>query len=190
MPTFLRAIVDACALPGRIVGWLILPLIAFVCLGVAAARIGINHIVDWGTELPVLGPALTVNSLLDLQWYIFALLVLFGGVYAFRDRQHVSVDFVSGSFPPRLRLVIEILGDLFLLLPFAAIVTWYGTKFALSAYTSGEGSTYGGLLDRWVIKACIPLAFGLLGLAALARAIGSLRALWHGSALDAQGRPK
>ena len=152
-------------------------LIVFVCGAVVAGQLGVNAVATWGTQLPVIGSALTVNSLLDLQWYIFALIVLFGGVYALRDDQHVNVDFISGAFPPRLRKVVLVLGDLFLLLPFTVIVTWYGTKFAMAAYASGEASTYGGLIDRWTLKACVPVAFALLGIAALARAVRTVAEL-------------
>ena len=75
-----------------------------------------------------------------------------------RDDRHVSVDFLSAGFSPRTRQVIRVLGDLFLLVPFAAIIVWYGTRFAMSSFGSGESSTYGGLSDRWMVKACIPVA--------------------------------
>jgi TRAP-type mannitol/chloroaromatic compound transport system permease small subunit len=163
-------------------GWLILPLILFVCATVAAAHFGFNTLFSWGGEVPVFGSAVTVNTLLDLQWYVFAIIVLFGGVYAFRDDHHVNVDFISSTLSPRARMVIRLFGDLFLLLPFAAIIVWYGSKFAYSSYVSGESSTYGGLHARWVIKACLPLAFLLLGVAGLARALSTLHALVTGKA--------
>jgi TRAP-type mannitol/chloroaromatic compound transport system permease small subunit len=171
MRPLLQFLIDACCVIGRHVGWLILPLVVFVCGAVLAARFGVNQIVGWSQPVPLLGDALTVNSLLDLQWSIFALVVLFGGVYALRDDQHVSVDFLSGGFSPRTRLIIRTVGDLFLLVPFAAIIVWYGTKFAMSSFASGEGSTYGGLMDRWIVKACVPFAFALLGIFGLSRAL-------------------
>lgn len=171
MRRLLEGLGEVCCVIGRYIGWLILPLIVFVCGAVAAAHFSINQIVSWDRAVPLLGSALTVNSLLDLQWSIFALVVLFGGVYALRDDQHVSVDFLSASFSPRTRKIVRILGDLFLLLPFTVIIVWYGTKFAMSSYTSGESSTYGGLADRWMVKACIPIAFAMLGIFGLSRAL-------------------
>lgn len=171
MRRLLQFLIDASCAIGRQVGWLILPLVVFVCGAVVAAQLGINQIVGWSGSIPLLGDALTVNSLLDLQWSIFALVVLFGGVYALRDDQHVSVDFLSAGFSPRVRLIIRTVGDLILLVPFAAIIVWYGTKFAMSSFASGEGSTYGGLIDRWMVKACVPFAFALLGIFGLSRAL-------------------
>lgn len=177
-----ETVIALCALPGRVLGWLLLPLIVFVCAAVAAAHFGLNSLASWEGAIPVIGSAITVNSLLDLQWYIFAIIVLFGGVYAFRDEHHVKVDFLSANFSPRTRRVVALVGDVLLLLPFAAIIVWYGSKFAYSAYLSGEGSTYGGLASRWIIKACLPLSFALLGIAGIARAVASLHALIAGNA--------
>ena len=171
MRRLLQFLIDASCVVGRQIGWLILPLVVFVCGAVLAAQLGVNQIVSWSGSVPLIGDALTVNSLLDLQWSIFALVVLFGGVYALRDDQHVSVDFLSFGFSPRVRLIIRTIGDLILLVPFAAIIVWYGTRFAVSSFNSGESSTYGGLMDRWMVKACVPIAFALLGIFGLSRAL-------------------
>lgn len=181
MDKFLTHVIDLCVLPGRLVGWLLLPLIAFVCAAVWAAQSGRNSFFTWDSDLFLLGQGVTVNTLIDLQWHIFAILVLAGGSYAFRDDTHVSVDFVSVNLSPRARAVIQVLGDLLFVLPFCLIILWFGQKFAMTAFTSGEGSNYGGLQDRWFIKACVPIGFGLLGLAALARALQTILRLVRGT---------
>ncbi|MCR8827940.1 TRAP transporter small permease subunit [Pseudosulfitobacter koreensis] len=181
MDRFLTHVIDLCVLPGRLVGWLLLPLIAFVCAAVWAAQSGRNSFFTWDADLFLLGQGVTVNTLIDLQWHIFAILVLAGGSYAFRDDAHVSVDFVSANLSPRSRAVIQVMGDLLFVLPFCLIILWFGQKFAMTAFTSGEGSNYGGLQDRWFIKACVPIGFGLLGLAALARALQTILRLVRGT---------
>ena len=174
MTAFVDRITNLLVLPGKWVGWLILPLILFVCLTVFAAKAGWNAFWQWGYAVPVLGRGITVNTLTDLQWYIFALIAVFGGVYAFRDNQHVSVDLFSDTLSRRGQLVVQVVGDLLLLLPFCAIIFWYGWSFTLTSFNSGEGSTYGGLADRWLIKAIIPIGFALLGIAAFLRAIRAI----------------
>ena len=77
-------------------------------------------------------------------------------------------------------------GDLVFLLPFCVIITWYGYSFAVKAYATGEGSTYGGMLDRWVIKAMIPVAFSLLGLCGLLRAITTVQQLLRPSLMNSE----
>lgn len=184
MERLLTWLIDLCVLPGRFVGWLLLPLIVFVCMAVWAGQTGRNAFFTWEGEVFLLGDGITVNTLIDAQWHIFALLVLFGGVYAFRDTAHVSVDFLSASLSPRTRMIIRTLGDLLLVVPFCAIIVWFGVKFATTSFNSGEGSNYGGLMDRWVIKACVPAGFGLLGLAATARALRSILRLARGEQYD------
>lgn len=170
----MKRVLDVLVLPGKWVGWLVLPLILSVCLTVLAARFGWNAFVRWDQSLPVIGQGITVNTLADLQWYIFAIMAIFGGVYAFRDGQHVSVDVFSAGLPHRVQLGLRLVGDLVFLLPFCAIIFWYGWSFALTSFNSGEGSTYGGLMDRWLIKSIIPIGFALLGIAAIVRAIGTI----------------
>lgn len=173
MPAILSKMLDLLCLPGKWVSWLILPLIASILLAVVYAKLGLNTLIEWENPLPVLGRALTVNGLFDLQWYIFALMVLFGGAWALREDKHVAVDFLSLMMTRRQRLWIRMLGDLLFLLPFCLIIAWYGWSFALTAWTTGEGSTQGGLNSRWIIKAMVPLSFAILGLMGLSRGIGT-----------------
>jgi len=177
---------DLCTLPGRLVGWLILPLIISVCLTVLAAQYGVNVLAEWSDALPLLGKAITVNKLLDLQWHISSLMVLFGGVLAFRDNSHVAVDVFSSALPPRLQLAVRLFGDLVFLLPFCIVIAWYGYGFAVKAFVTSEGSTYGGMLDRWLIKAAIPVAFSLLGLCAIFRAISTARQLLRPALMNSE----
>ncbi|MDO5606233.1 MAG: TRAP transporter small permease subunit [Paracoccus sp. (in: a-proteobacteria)] len=173
MPRLLRRMMDMLCLPGRWLSWLVLPLIASILLAVLAAKLGFNTLLTFERPLPVLGRALNVNGLYDLQWYIFALLVLFGGIWALRDHKHVSVDFLSLMMSPQQRLWVRLAGDLFFLLPFCLIIAWYGWSFALVAWNTGEGSTQGGLNSRWIIKAMLPLSFAMLALFGVIRALGT-----------------
>jgi len=157
---------------------LVLPLVASVIVTVSAARLGVNTLIDWPGRIPVLGARLTVNSLIDFQWYVFAMIVLFGGVYALRTERHVAVDFLHALAPPRLQVALRILGDLVFLIPFCLIITYYGYFFALTSWNSGEGSPHGGLQSHWIVKACIPLAFGLLALTGVVRVISGVMELF------------
>jgi TRAP-type mannitol/chloroaromatic compound transport system permease small subunit len=188
MPAFLSKLLDLLCLPGKWVSWLVLPLIVSILLAVILAQLGLNTLATWDTPVPVLGRALTVNSLFDLQWQIFALMVLFGGAWALRDDRHVAVDFMSLMMSERQRMWIRMLGDLLFLLPFCAIIAWYGWSFALTAWTTGEGSTQGGLNSRWIIKAMLPLSFVVLGLMGLGRGLGTAVVLWRGT--DMQDDPQ
>lgn len=171
---------DLLCLPGKIVSWLIIPLIFSIILSVVAARFGMSTLMDWEGDVPLFGGALTVNSLIDAQWYIFSLIVLFGGIWAYFDDRHVTVDFIALGFSARTRAFISIFGDIFLLLPLCILVVTYGSDFAATAWRTGEGSNQGGLVAHWLIKGALPVAFGLLGLSAVVRAITTAGELVRG----------
>ena len=157
--------------PGKIAGWLILALVLAVCVSVLAAFLRISVFVDYETALPLIGRAFSASTVADLQWHLFAVMVMLGGAFALQGNRHVQVDFLSSRFSPRLQRLVTVAGDLCLLLPFCGFMVWYGWKFAMTAYHIGEGSAYGGMTDRWVIKMIIPLGFGLIALNALARSL-------------------
>lgn len=181
MVKFIQRAIDLCAWPGRIAALLIIPLTLAVLGSVAAAQFGLNEFLRWARPLPLIGQALTANALFDLQWIFMALIGLFGGSLALRDNQHVAVDFLSARFSERTRGIIQLLGDLFFLLPFCGLTIWYGTRFARMAYTSGERSVTNGLTDIWIVKSVIPIAFVLLALVAMLRIAKTLDALFRGA---------
>ncbi|MDP2085729.1 MAG: TRAP transporter small permease subunit [Gemmobacter sp.] len=180
MARFADTLLDLLCVPAKWASWLMLPLIASVLIAVAGAKLGFNRLASWGPDLPLLGRGLTMNGLLDFQWHVFAVMVLFGGILAYRKDRHVAVETVAANLPPRLRLGLLAFGDLAFLVPFCLIITWYGWSYALTAWTTGEGSTQGGLTDRWIIKAMLPLAFGLLALAGAVRGLARLATLVRG----------
>lgn len=173
------AVEDVCAAFGRAAAWLLVPLVAAVTLTVVAAQLRLNVLLDWGTPLPLLGERLTGNGLLDVQWHLFLVLTLLGGAYALRTDAHVSVDVLAARFGPRTKALVRFAGDLLFLVPFCALMTWFSYDFAVRAFVSGEASSYGGLVDRWIIKAVLPLGFGLLTLMGAARAIRSVVEAWR-----------
>jgi TRAP-type mannitol/chloroaromatic compound transport system permease small subunit len=64
---------------------------------------------------------------------------------------------------------VNILGTIFMLVPFALFIAYTSYDFVLDAYITNEISEDpGGLTHRWMIKAMIPLAFVLLLISAIA----------------------
>lgn len=157
--------------PGKIVSWLIIPLILTIILSIIAAHQGWSVLLEWQTSIPVFGDAITVNSLVDGQWFMFALIVLFGGVWTFVDDRHVTVDFLAIGFSQKVRAYISIFCNIVFLLPLCAIVAVYGWKFAHTSFTTNEGSIQGGLEAYWLIKGALPVSFILLGVAAITNSV-------------------
>jgi TRAP-type mannitol/chloroaromatic compound transport system permease small subunit len=117
-------------------------------------------------------------ALEELEWHLYSLAFMFGLSYAVVTDAHVRVDLISSRMSPSTRAWVEIMGILFLLLPFIVIVIVYGWEFFLSSWVRHERSLAPmGLPYRWAIKAVIPLSFVVFGLAALTRLVRTFQEL-------------
>lgn len=102
------------------------------------------------------------NSLLEIQWYLFAAVFMLGGGYAFLRNVHVRIDFVSSKLSKRTNTIIDILGIVIFLIPLCLILINLSWPLFVSNWNSGEMSSNAGGLIRWPVMMLIPLGFGLL----------------------------
>ena len=136
-------------------------------------------------------------ALEELSWHLYSSIFLLGISYAVRTSSHVRVDLVYESRAAKTKAIIDIVGTLVLLLPFAGIMMYYGYVFANESYsfgphaetinalveqffTTGIGERSqdpGGLNNRFVIKSVIPLAFTLTFLSGLSILIANFKRL-------------
>ena len=108
----------------------------------------------------------------ELEWHLYAINVMFGLAYGVATGSHIRLDVISNSFSPRRKAKIEIVGGLFLSIPWIAVVTMHGWDFFYNAWKIGESSVSPlGLPFRWIVKAFIPLGFLLLGVAIVSQMI-------------------
>ncbi|WP_415900482.1 TRAP transporter small permease subunit [Neptuniibacter sp. QD29_5] len=120
-------------------------------------------------------------ALEELQWHLYAVGVMFGLAYAQVNNAHIRVDLLYGKFRLRTKAWVEILGMLFLVFPFIAVVFFHSLEFVHSAWVINEHSDApSGLPYRWLIKAVIPASFGLLFLACVSRFIRDICFLLRG----------
>jgi len=99
----------------------------------------------------------------EMEWHLFAVIILFGTGYGLRHDAHVRVDFAYEKFSIKTQALINIWGAILFILPLIALITYGSHDFVMDAYTSSEISEDpGGLTHRWIIKGMIPLAFVFL----------------------------
>ncbi len=75
----------------------------------------------------IVGLKLTNNILIELQWYLYALIFLLGFPYILRHQVNVRVDFWYAEQSPKLKAKIDAIGNFIALIPFtllAIYVTW------------------------------------------------------------------
>lgn len=114
------------------------------------------------------------NSLLEIQWYLFAAVFLLGTGYGFLRNSHVRIDFISSKLSPRARNWIDTVGIVAVLLPLCLMTIELSWPYLVRAYQSGEMSQNAGGLIRWPAYALIPLGFGLLLLQSLSELVKRL----------------
>lgn len=167
------------AFPGRLAAWLILPMIGAVLFSVVASKMRWGKFGSWTADLPIFGSEFTAIGLAELQWHLFAILVMLCLAYAVEERRHVRVDMIYANLPDRLKLVVELIGGLLLMLPFCVVIGWISLGFVEFSFRTGEGSDYGGLQDRYLIKSVLPVGLFLLGLSGLGQVLTTLSALFR-----------
>jgi TRAP-type mannitol/chloroaromatic compound transport system permease small subunit len=99
----------------------------------------------------------------EMEWHLFSVMFLLGISYALQDEAHVRVDFIYERFSNKRKALINIIGTILFLIPFALFIIYGSYEFVFDAYDVAEISENpGGLTHRWIIKAMIPLSFFIL----------------------------
>jgi TRAP-type mannitol/chloroaromatic compound transport system permease small subunit len=104
------------------------------------------------------------NAWLEVQWYMFAIIVMLGAAYTLKRNEHVRVDLLYMLLSRRGQLWIDILGTLVFLLPTCIILAWLSWPFFEQSYAVLEHSGNAGGLVRWPIKLVMPVGFALIAL--------------------------
>src|ERR1051325_10892773 len=104
------------------------------------------------------------NGWLELQWYMFAIMVMFGSSYTFKRNEHVRVEILYLLLSERAQLWLDMIGTLCFLIPSCLLLAYLSWPFFYQAYAVGEISSNAGGLIRWPIKFVIPAGFVLLAL--------------------------
>ena len=113
----------------------------------------------------------------EAEWHLMAVGALFGMSYGLNRGEEVRVDVLYARFPPRVRALVDLVGNVLLGLV-AVVVAWLSLGYVADSYTIGEGSPDpGGLPARWLLKAALPLAFALLAVQAVALACAAFERL-------------
>ncbi len=126
---------------------------------------------------------LSSNAWLEVQWYMFAVIVMFGASYTLKRNEHVRVDLFYMTLGRRGQLWIDILGTLIFLLPTCAILAWLSWPFFMQSYAVNEHSSNAGGLLRWPIKLVLPVGFALVALQGVSELIKRV-AFLNGYAVD------
>lgn len=119
------------------------------------------------------------NGWLEIQWYLFAGMVLLGAPYTLKMNEHVRVDLIYGMASERTRIWIDIVGGFVFLLPICLILIHFTWPWFVQSWMENEQSSNAGGLVRWPVKLALPVGFSLMALQGVSEIIKRIAALEH-----------
>ncbi|MFC5419760.1 MAG: C4-dicarboxylate ABC transporter [Stutzerimonas stutzeri] len=140
---------------GRSVAWLIL-----VAVIVSAVNAIVRKLFN-----------VSSNSWLELQWVLFGAVFLLCASWTLQVKEHIRIDIVNNLLPKRVQQWIDLIGHLFFLLPFCALIVYHSGPFFLRSYQVNEQSLSAGGLPQWPAKGLVIIGFFLLLLQGISEVI-------------------
>jgi TRAP-type mannitol/chloroaromatic compound transport system permease small subunit len=118
------------------------------------------------------------NAWLEIQWHLFAGMVMLGSAWTLARNGHVRVDVFYGRWQARTQAWVDLLGFAVFLLPVCLWLLIHTWPLFATAWSSGEISANAGGLPLWPAKLMLPLGFACLllqGVAEIIKRIAWLR---------------
>lgn len=145
---------------GRSVAWLSLAMVL-----VYFAVVLLRYAFDFGSI-----------AMQESATYLHALVFMGAAAYTLQSDAHVRVDIFYGRWSPRGQALVDLLGSLLLLLPFAACLLIFSWGYVTAAWSRMETSAEpGGLPFVYLLKTMIVVMAVQLVLQAVSEAIKALQ---------------
>ena len=108
----------------------------------------------------------------ELVMYLHAFIFLFGISICLKENSHVRIDVFSNKLGAEVKKYIEILGTVFLIIPFCLFVLYESTPIIIRSWEMLESSGEpGGLPFIYILKSAIYVFASLLLIQALGRLV-------------------
>lgn len=140
---------------GVLASWTVL-LAALISAGNAFVRYGLD---------------MTSNSLIEIQWYLFAYTVMVGAPVVLKLNEHVRVDLIYGKLRGNKPVYVDLFGLVVFLVPVVTLLMVLSWHYFMNTFTSGEMSQNAGGLIRWPVVLAMPLGFAMVLLQGLSEII-------------------
>ncbi|WP_194366031.1 TRAP transporter small permease subunit [Thiospirillum jenense] len=146
---------------GQMTVWLVL-----LCVVLSALTATLRYLFDWGS-----------NAMIEAQWFAFGLIFLFCAPWTLQQQGHVRVDILYTALPPRGRIIVDLIGSLFFLLPVCGLVIVNAWDYFFISFQQHELSMNPGGLLWWPMKLAILLGFIFLAAQGIAEIIKGIAIL-------------
>ena len=102
------------------------------------------------------------NGWLEIQWYLFAGIVMLGAPIVLKLNEHVRVDLIYGRLKGHRPVYVDLFGLVFFLMPVTLLLTWLSWPLLVKMFVMHEMSNNAGGLVRWPAMLMLPLGFGMM----------------------------
>ena len=131
---------------GRVVYWLVL-----IVVLISAANAIVRKLFNYSS-----------NAYLEIQWYLFSVIFLFGAGYTLLRNEHVRIDIISGRLSARAQNWIDVVGIVLFLWPMSFVIMWLSWPLFVDSLARHEVSSNAGGLLIWPARLMMPIGFALL----------------------------
>jgi TRAP-type mannitol/chloroaromatic compound transport system permease small subunit len=131
---------------GRFVYWLVL-----IVVLISAANAIVRKLFNYSS-----------NAYLEIQWYLFSVIFLFGAGYTLLRNEHVRIDIITGRLSPRAQNWIDVVGIVLFLWPMSFVIMWLSWPLFVDSLARHEVSSNAGGLLIWPARLMMPIGFALL----------------------------
>jgi len=131
---------------GRFVYWLVL-----IVVLISAANAIVRKLFNYSS-----------NAYLEIQWYLFSVIFLFGAGYTLLRNEHVRIDIITGRLSARAQNWIDVVGIVLFLWPMSFVIMWLSWPLFVDSLARHEVSSNAGGLLIWPARLMMPIGFALL----------------------------
>ena len=131
---------------GRFVYWLVL-----IVVLISASNAIVRKLFNYSS-----------NAYLEIQWYLFSVIFLFGAGYTLLRNEHVRIDIISGRLSARAQNWIDVVGIVLFLWPMSFVIMWLSWPLFVDSLARHEVSSNAGGLLIWPARLMMPIGFALL----------------------------
>jgi len=138
---------------------------------IASAMVLLACLISAGNALIRYGFSGGSNAWLEVQWHLFAGMVMLGSAYTLSRNGHVRVDVLYGGWKARTQAWVDLFGFCVFLLPVTLWLLTYTWPMFATAWATQEVSANAGGLPLWPAKLMLPLGFAALALQGISEII-------------------
>ncbi len=150
---------------GRVVAWLVLPLMAILVYEVVSRKLFFRPTM-WAS---------------DASYMIYGALFMLGAAYTLQRGGHIRTDFFYRLWSPRAQGLVDALLYLLFFFPGLALFLWAGWGFAWTSWLQDERAvTSAWRAPIYLLKLVIPVSAALLLLQGVAELLRSVHAAVRG----------